>query len=107
VIHITFLPKSVKTYTYKTEFACKISVALLNNITSNAAKSTVLVSRHRTKYFTNKTVFKLALRASTTYNEICSSLFVGLALSGCLKVVLFYIRDMIYMKCAQIPVIKL
>jgi hypothetical protein len=58
-------------------------------------------------YFTIKTAFKLALRASTTLNEICSSLFVGLALSECLKVILFYMCDMTYMKYAQIPVNKL
>jgi len=58
-------------------------------------------------YLINKTAFKLALRTSTTCNEICSSLFVGLALSECLKVVLFYICDKIYMKYAHITVTKL
>jgi len=33
VIHVTFLPKSVKTVTYKTKLECKISVELLNNTT--------------------------------------------------------------------------
>jgi len=46
-------------------------------------------------YFTNKTAFKLAFRASTACNEMCSSLFVGLAQSECLNVVLFYICDVI------------
>jgi hypothetical protein len=45
-------------------------------------------------YFMNKTAFKLAFRASSICNEICSSLFIGLALSESLNVVLFYICDM-------------
>jgi hypothetical protein len=40
----------------------------------------------------NKTIFKLSLRANPTNNEQHISLFIALALSESLNVVLFYIH---------------
>jgi hypothetical protein len=45
-------------------------------------------------YFVNKTALKLAFRVSPTCNAIFNSLFIELALSECLNVVLFYTYDM-------------
>jgi hypothetical protein len=58
-------------------------------------KSATLISRLRITCilhiaFVNKTTFKLALRANPINNEISTSLFIGLALSESLNVVLFY-----------------